>query len=94
MSSNLPALLQSGAVIIDVRTVREFNGGHVKNSVNIPLDQINQNLAKIKAYKKPIITCCASGMRSGVAARQLRGADIDATNGGAWQSVEYAVSQS
>ena len=56
-------LVQSGAQIIDVRTKQEFQGGHIKGSVNIPLQNLSNNLSKIKK-DKPVITCCASGMRS------------------------------
>lgn len=64
---DLKALVEDGAIIIDVRTKGEFQGGHIKNAINIPVDSISTNLSKIKNKDKPIITCCASGMRSGTA---------------------------
>ena len=87
----LKEMLEKGAVIIDVRTTQEFNTGHVKKSVNIPLDNIKRELKKIQGYKKPIITCCASGMRSGAAASALKQAGVESVNGGGWRKVDMLV---
>ena len=86
-SSELTALLESGAVIIDVRSPEEYKTGHVKGSLNIPLGKINRKMSKIKQLGKPVITCCASGMRSSSAAAQLNGQGITAMNGGVWTKV-------
>lgn len=80
--------LENGAIIIDVRTPAEYSGGHVKGSVNIPLNEISSKVGKIKAYKKPIVTCCRSGARSGSAASILKGQGIEVHNGGSWQAVQ------
>lgn len=79
--------LQEGAIIVDVRTKGEFGSGHVKGSKNIPLDRISSQLDKIKKWDKPVITCCASGMRSGSAASILKNNGVEAYNGGSWRSV-------
>jgi len=63
---NLTEKIANGTVIIDVRTPQEFAMGHVKGSVNIPLDLLPQKMNKLPK-DKPIITCCASGMRSATA---------------------------
>ena len=84
---NLEVYIQNGAIVIDVRTAREFSGGHVKGSKNIPVDRIEAKIETIKKWNKPIITCCASGMRSGTAASILKREGIDAVNGGPWTSV-------
>lgn len=80
------ALVQNGAKIIDVRTPSEFSAGHIKNSVNIPLQTIQGQLSKIKK-DKPIILCCASGARSGAATRILKSNGYEAYNGGGWASL-------
>lgn len=80
--------IDNGAVIIDVRTPAEFSGGHVKGSINIPLNTISQNIKKIKKYNKPVVTCCRSGARSGSAASMLSGQGIEVHNGGSWQAVQ------
>ena len=85
---DLSAKKKEGAIIIDVRTPAEFKGGHGKGSVNIPLDQIKSKINKIKEYKKPIITCCASGMRSGSAASILKSNGVEAYNGGSWSRAD------
>jgi phage shock protein E len=87
----LETAIKEGAVIIDVRTPGEFNSGHIKQSINIPLDRIDSAYSKIKAYDKKVITCCKSGMRSGVAAGKLRKQGIDTINGGAWNSLEQKL---
>ncbi len=85
--NNVEEYLQKGAIVIDVRSVAEYNDGHVEGSKNIVLDTINNNIDKIKAFNKPIITCCRSGARSGTAANILSKHGIDAINGGPWQNV-------
>jgi phage shock protein E len=81
-------LQQQGAVIIDVRTSGEFSGGHINGAVNIPVDIIRSKINDIKKKGKPVITCCASGMRSGSAASILKQAGIEAYNGGSWVSLQ------
>ncbi len=81
-------LMKNGAVIIDVRTRNEFNSGHIKGSKNIPLNTISSNLNKINK-DKPIITCCASGVRSGSAKAILKGKGYtEIHNGGGWMSLQ------
>ena len=76
-----------GAIIIDVRTKAEYTQGAIKGSKNIPLQIINTRIAEIKKLNKPIITCCASGMRSGSAASILNNHGIETINGGGWLSL-------
>ncbi|MBW2938856.1 rhodanese-like domain-containing protein [Aureisphaera sp. CAU 1614] len=73
-----------GAIILDVRTKGEYQGGAIPDSKNIPLQQLSVRLAEIKKWNKPVITCCASGMRSGSAATILRSNGVEAMNGGGW----------
>ena len=85
-SVDFKALVQQGAMIIDVRTPAEFKGGHVKGAVNIPLQSLQANFSKIPK-NKTIITCCASGMRSGSAKSLLKAAGYTVHNGGGWTSL-------
>lgn len=87
-SVDLSEKIQEGAIVIDVRTPGEFQSGHVKGSKNIPLNKVGQQVEKIKKWNKPVITCCASGMRSGSAASILKRQGIEAYNGGSWNSVD------
>jgi len=86
-TASIEEYLENNAIVIDVRTKMEFVEGHVQGSKNIPLDRIGSELAEIKRYNKPVITCCRSGARSGSAANLLKQRGIDAINGGPWQNV-------
>ena len=80
-------LIREGAQIIDVRTPGEYANGHLKNSINIPLNSLGTNLNKIKK-DKPVITCCASGGRSSIARKVLLSKSYaEVYNGGSWLSL-------
>ncbi len=81
-------LLRQKAIIIDVRTKGEFAQGHVPGSLNIPLDQLDAQISRLKKQNTPIVACCATGRRSGIAAGILRQAGLTAINGGSWQQVD------
>ena len=80
-------LIKDGAIVIDVRTPREFNSGHINGSTNVPLDKIRSKINKIGNLKTSIIFCCASGMRSGQATSIAKSKGIVAYNGGGWSSL-------
>ncbi len=82
---DLSKKMSDGAIIVDVRSPEEYASGHVKESKNIPLDKISGKIEAIKKWNKPVITCCASGMRSGSAASILKQNGVEAYNGGSWQ---------
>lgn len=84
-------LIAEGAVIVDVRTPGEYKGGHIKGSINIPVDSIRQHINDLKKKGKTVITCCASGMRSSSAASILNSAGIEAHNGGSWMSLQQKI---
>lgn len=85
---NFADLVEQGAIILDVRTKGEFSGGHIKGALNIPLDQLNANLGKLKSKNTVIITCCASGMRSASAKGILSSKGYtNVYNGGSWMSL-------
>ncbi|MBX2935326.1 MAG: rhodanese-like domain-containing protein [Ferruginibacter sp.] len=84
-------LIDEGAFLVDVRTPGEFAGGHVKGSVNIPLDKVSSQIAKFK-NKKNIIVFCQSGGRSAQAKSILQQLGIaNVTNGGSWNNVNRFV---
>lgn len=81
-------LVKNGAIILDVRSKNEYQGGHIKGSVNISVDTLAANLNKLKK-DKPIITCCASGMRSASAKMILKSNGFtEVYNGGGWHSLQ------
>jgi rhodanese-related sulfurtransferase len=75
------------AIIIDVRTKAEFAQGAISGSKNIPLQILNSKISDIKKLNRPVIACCASGMRSASAASVLNNHGIEAINGGGWSSL-------
>ena len=88
---DLAEKMKEGAIIVDVRSPGEYAGGHVKGSKNIPLGNINAKMETIKKWNKPVITCCASGMRSGSAASILKRNGVEAYNAGPWQKADRLV---
>ncbi len=89
---NYKELVSQGGIIVDVRTKGEYHGGHISNSLNIPLNELPQQLVKLKAKDKPIITCCASGIRSGQAKNILKNKGyLQVYNGGGWQSLNAKI---
>jgi rhodanese-related sulfurtransferase len=58
-------------VVIDVREPSEFSGGRVPGAVNIPLGQLREKAAKLDPEAETLLIC-ASGNRSGTAAKQLK----------------------
>lgn len=92
-NGNLATLVNDGAFLVDVRTPGEFAEGNVKGSVNIPLDQVQDQLAKFKA-KENIVVFCRSGNRSGQAKSILEQNGIkNVTNGGTWQDVNAVINK-
>lgn len=85
-------LVKNGAIILDVRSKGEFASGHIKNAINIPVDQLQNNLSRLKDKNKCIITCCASGMRSASAQNILKNAGYtEVHNGGGWMSLNNKI---
>ncbi len=87
------ALIKEGAQIIDVRSREEFNGGHLKGSVNIPLQELSRQINKIKK-DEAVIVCCASGVRSSSAKHLLKSKGYSVYNGGGWSSLERKLKTS
>lgn len=87
---DLAQVIAQGATIVDVRTKGEYAEGHIRGSLNIPLDQLSQNLSKLPKGK-PVITVCRSGARSGMAVDVLKGQGFEAYNGGPWTSLNNLV---
>ncbi|MBD8050661.1 rhodanese-like domain-containing protein [Limnohabitans radicicola] len=55
-------------LIVDVRSPGEFATGHVRGSINIPLDRFADDIAnQVPDKTTAVILCCASGGRSGMA---------------------------
>ena len=89
--TDFKTLVEQGAVVVDVRSPQEFTSGHIAGSINIPLDTISSKISFLTKKGKPVITCCRSGARSGMAEGLLKAAGIEVYNGGAWDSLSKKV---
>jgi rhodanese-related sulfurtransferase len=67
-----PLINHEDAVVLDVRSIAEYNKGHIVNAINIPLNGLSKQLQQLEKYKdRPIIVACRSGSRSGMAVKML-----------------------
>jgi phage shock protein E len=91
-----PAALPENALLIDVRSPVEFAGGSIHGAINIPVNQIELIRAhkpKIE-FNRPIVVFCASGMRSGLAKRQLQSLGYEQVlNGGGISTLAMQLAQ-
>lgn len=83
----VPSLLKQGALIVDVRTESEFALANKPDSINIPLIFLATRVNELDKTK-PIILCCASGTRSGIAKTLLVAKGFkNVHNAGKWNSL-------
>ena len=82
------ALINKGAIIVDVRSPAEFQTKHITGSRNIPIERVSGKALELKSLGKPVITVCKSGMRSGMAKSMLAAEGIEVYNGGPWSQLE------
>jgi rhodanese-related sulfurtransferase len=68
-------LLESGALMLDVRTIEEWDEGHIPGATLIPLDQLGQRVNELPT-KLPVVVYCRSGNRSRTALGILQSAGI------------------
>jgi rhodanese-related sulfurtransferase len=58
--------------LIDVRTPGEFQAGHVPGAINIPLQEFQQRVGELSAYRdKEVVLYCETGMRASHGGRWL-----------------------
>lgn len=85
------------ARIVDVREADEFASGHMPDAINIPVGKLAERVAELEKFKdKPLIVCCAAGMRSSKACGELKKhgfAKLYNLSGGvdAWVGAGYPV---
>ncbi|WP_298411502.1 rhodanese-like domain-containing protein [Hydrotalea sp.] len=92
MSTLKEIVNNSATSIIDVRTVMEFQSGHVAGAINIPLDEVQSRLEEFKKLPKPIIVYCRSGTRSGMAMSILKQSGINEVyNGGGLADMQFML---
>lgn len=80
--------LTARKVTVDVRTVEEYNEGHIESSINIPLQTMGDSIESLKHYEK-VIVICRSGKRSAKAKAELEEAGFtNVYNGGGWEHLK------
>lgn len=84
---------ENKGTIIDVRTPEEFMSGNPVGSINIPLQEVVSRIDEVKSLPQPLILCCASGNRSGMAEQFLSQNGIECCNAGSWLDVNYYQSK-
>ena len=96
-AANLSELLTSTEppVVIDVRTVAEWNAKHIEDSLNLPLNNLHQNSGSIPKGRR-VVVHCAAGYRSAIAASILENAGVGGVTdlvGGlaAWEASNLAT---
>jgi len=83
----LDAILASGEyIVVDVRTNSEYESGHVVGALNIPHDQINEDIVLDK--DKTILVYCMSGARSKIAYDTLTSMGYNTYDMGAFSNVD------
>ena len=85
---NIPILPISSLKILAQQVI------DIENSLNIPLGDIASKMDQFKDKDQPIITCCASGMRSAAAAKIFSAKGFtNVVNGGGWSSLEAKINK-
>ena len=79
------ALEDNNYIVVDVRTSSEYSESHVKGSINIPYDEINESTKLDK--NKTILVYCKSGARSSKAYNTLKSLGYDVIDLGAYENV-------
>lgn len=65
-------------VVVDIRDKKEFEGGHIVDSINIPLAKMAQRVTELKKHKdKPIVVVCKMGQHSGEAIKAIQEAGYE-----------------
>jgi rhodanese-related sulfurtransferase len=91
-ATDFKKLVKEGAIILDVRTNKEYYNGHIEGAMNISVDELIQELNQLKDKNKPIITYCASGNRSAKAKKILESSGYtNVHDGGGFQSLNNKI---
>jgi len=71
--------LETGAVLLDVRSIAEFNGGRLKEAQNVPMEHMEM-FADVQNKDKELLLYCRSGSRSQMATNYLNSLGFTAQN--------------
>lgn len=88
IDKGLDVLIAEGAVILDVRTIAEYEDGHIDHSIHIPLSKLRTAFTSLDTGKT-YITCCSHGLRSVKAVEILKERGFRKVyNGGPWTELD------
>ena len=76
---------ENNYTIVDVRTKEEYEEGHLVNAINIPYDEIEEN---VFAKDRTILVYCKSGQRSKKAYESLKKMGYKAYDLGAYDKID------
>ena len=80
--------VKNEAILLDVRSQREFEDGSLQGALNIPVDEIESRLEELN-FEQNYIVFCSHGIRSLKARSVLRKNDFsNVVNGGAKDRLE------
>jgi len=81
-ASDAVKLINSDAIVVDIRSADAFSRGHIVNARNIPSDELDSRLSQLDEYKAgPVIAVCDNGITSTRAVNTLRGAGFESAYG-------------
>lgn len=93
LDEELDKKIENGAIILDVRTEKEFKTGHINSSLNISLGTIRERYIELDT-NKTYITCCSHGLRSVKAETILKEKGFKSVyNGGAWTDLQETINK-
>lgn len=91
-SIDFQSYIDNSAILLDVRTLEEFEINQIKGSLHIPLDELEYRLSNTEGILKPqepILVYCQSGIRSQFAKEiLLRYGFEEVYNAGSWMNFE------
>jgi phage shock protein E len=91
-AADVKAMLERGAQVVDVRTRAEYKASAHPRAINIPLDELAARSKELDR-SRPVLVCCESGSRSGVAVSVLKRAGFtEVANLGSWRRIASLLS--
>lgn len=69
---------REGAVIVDIRDIKDFGAGHIAGATNMPYGTFDSRMGELETFKeKPVVLVCKMGQHSGAIGRKLRSAGYE-----------------
>ena len=64
---------REGAVIVDIRDMKEFSAGHIAGAVSMPFSSLDSRVGELESFKeKPVVLVCKMGQHAGAFGRKLK----------------------